>query len=321
MTCTGVSILIPTYNRGAILDRTLRSLSEMDLPGDLHVELVVVANACTDDTEQLVRSWVGRMGFPVRCVPEPNPGLGNARNRCVHSSSHEICALLDDDVWVTKGWLFALRDAYQTTPAGVIAGHIELWWDSVPRPDWLTPGMETTLSCLDLGPSIVEMFRPDAIGANFSFRREVFDRVGPFRADLDRIGKQLLGGGETFFVQQALKHGFRIFYAPGVSVKHWVSPHRVEEPYLTGVALGTSCSIVMLKERYGPIDALRTVAIGSVRYLAHALAAPVAGFLGAKGTRMRWMVRKAIGRGQVKGALARLRIGSLASQSTPKQSP
>ncbi len=320
MTSTGISILIPTHNRGEILDRTLRSLAEITYPPDVDVELVVCANACTDNTTERVMAFAGRIPN-VRCVPEAKTGLGNARNRCVWSSTHDICALLDDDVWVSDGWLVALVDTYRSTPADVVAGHIELWWESVPRPEWLTRGMETTLSCLDLGSKIVEMTTPDAIGANFSFRRAVFERVGPFRADLDRMGSQLLGGGETFFVQQALKRGFRSFYSPGVSVKHWVSPHRVEEPYLTGVARGTSCSIVMLKERYGLHDALHTLAIGAVRFCAHGAGAPVAGLVGAKGTRMQWLVRKAVGRGQITGAIARLRSGPLAAHATPRPTP
>lgn len=307
----GVSILVPTHNRMKILDQTLRSLSEVRVPGDTPTELVVIANACTDGTEELVRSWRSRMPFPVHCAAEPQPGLSRARNRAMGESRYGICALIDDDVWVAKTWLEALVDIYRATPADMVAGHIELWWQDVARPAWLTRGMECNLSCLDLGPTIVEMHRPDAIGANFCFRREVFDRVGPFRTDLGRIGGKLLGGEETYFLREAMKAGFRLFYSPGASLKHWVSPHRVEPPYLTGVARGTAYTIILLKERFGVVEAGRALVLGSARFAGHSLLAPPARLMGAKGRYMRSIVRRAVGQGQVLGALARLRNGPL----------
>lgn len=277
-------------------------------------EIVVIANACTDDTQALVASWAApdhtpRLPVPIRCIAEPRTGLNHARNRAVAEARYDLLAMLDDDVYVAPDWLHGLLEAYRTTPASIIAGHIELWWEAVPRPDWLTPGMEMTLSCLDRGPAIIELHQPDAIGANFSFKREVFDRVGPFAGDLDRVGAQLLSGGETFFVRRAMHAGFRLFYSPRASLKHWVAPHRIQPPYLTGVAFGNAFSIVAMKDRFGPLAAARTLTLGALRFGGHSLLAPAAGLLGLHGTRMQSLVRRAIGRGQFKGALARLRSG------------
>lgn len=320
MTTTGVSILIPTHNRGPILDRSLQSLAEMRYPKGVEVELVVCANACTDNTHDRVMAFVGKIPN-VRCVPESKTGLGHARNRCAWSSRHEICALLDDDIYVSPGWLEGLVETYRTTPAGLVAGHIELWWESIAKPDWLTPGMQTTLSCLDLGPNIVEMHTPDAIGANFSFKREVFDKVGPFRPDLDRIGNQLLGGGETFFVREALKSGFRLYYSPAASIKHWVSPHRVEAPYLTGVARGTAFSIAVMKDRFTPVDFARNMLLGGMRAAVGAVAVPLAKMSGSKGLHMQAQVRRAIGQGQWRGAWTRARRGALSPKPDPLPVP
>ena len=310
---TSVSILIPTHNRGKVLNQTLQSLAEMEYPPNVDVELVVVANACTDDTEDRVRSFAGKIPN-IRCVSEPMTGLGHARNRCVWSSRLEICALLDDDVWVDRGWLASLVETYRTTAADMVAGRIELWWESVARPDWLTRGMEGTLSCIDLGPEIVRMDGPHAIGANFSFRRKVFDAVGPFRPDLDRIGNQLLGGGETFFARQAMTAGFSLYYSPGASLKHWVSPHRVEAPYLTGVARGTAFSIVRLKERFGPFEATKNLVLGGARMVGYSLLSPIAARAGSKGSYMQAIVRRAIGQGQFFGSINRIRSGPLSAK-------
>src|SRR5271163_1582976 len=99
----GLSILICTHNRSRLLHRTLESLSQMHVVPGLNVETVVVANACTDDTEAVVGRWQGKLHGPLRCIIEPTPGLSVARNRALAGPMHELVAFLDDDVFVDPG--------------------------------------------------------------------------------------------------------------------------------------------------------------------------------------------------------------------------
>lgn len=307
----GVSILIPTHNRSALLARSIESLLAMKVPPGVEVELVVVANACSDDTLDVVASIAARAPWPVRAVAEPTPGLGVARNRACREAAFDILALLDDDIAADAGWLEALVDVYATTPADLVAGRIDLWWEAVERPEWLTPGMAKLLSCLDLGPSVVEMTVPDAVGANFSFRRSVFDDFGPFRTDLDRVGRQLLGGGETYFVHQAMVGGRRLFYAPGAYVQHWVAPQRVGVPYLAGVSGANAYILQVMKQRYTAAQFARALAIGAGRVAGHTVLGPLAAVVGARGAAINSTVRRAIGIGQVRGAVTRVIRGPL----------
>jgi glycosyltransferase involved in cell wall biosynthesis len=311
MGATGVSILIPTHNRGAMLDRTLDSIAAARVPAGVAVELVVVANACTDDTVARVRARAAGMPFSTRCVEEPVVGLGAARNACVKHSSKAVCALLDDDVRVNAGWLEALVGMYEDQNVAIVAGRTVLWWEAVARPSWLTPLLEMSLSSIDLGEKALELHAPDAVGANVSFRREVYDAVGPFRTDLDRVGVQLLGGGETYFVREAMKKGYRLWYSPGARVEHWVAPHRIEAPYLVGVTFGSSYANVVMKERYGVVDGLRSVGLGAVRVIGFGVVGGWAVMTGNAVLRLRARVRRAAGRGQMMGAIARARNGAL----------
>lgn len=306
-----VSILIPTHNRSVLLARTIESLFLMRVPPGVRVEAVAVANACTDDTVAVITALAARAPWPLRVVAEPTPGLGPARNRACREAAGDIFALIDDDIAADPGWLEALVEVYATTPADLVAGRIDLWWEAVERPSWLTPGMAKLLSCLDLGPSVLEMRVPDAVGANFSFRRDVFDAVGPFRNDLDRVGNQLMGGGETFLVRAAMAAGHRLFYAPGVYVRHWVAPHRVGVPYLAGVSGANAYILQIIKQRYTLVDFARAIILGAARVIGHALLRPVAAALGAEHIAINSSVRHAIGIGQVRGALARLSRGPL----------
>ena len=75
----GISILIPTHNRVDLLERTLESLSLAAIPENVDIELVIVANRCTDDTVAKCHEWLARLPLSSRCVEEPLAGLNPAR--------------------------------------------------------------------------------------------------------------------------------------------------------------------------------------------------------------------------------------------------
>jgi glycosyltransferase involved in cell wall biosynthesis len=248
-----VSILIPTHNRAAVLRQTLDSLTTLRVPSSVDVDLLVVANACNDSTVEICQAFFPKFSLPGRCVEELQPGLSVARNRAIAETTGEICAFIDDDVYVSPQWLEAMIEVYERYPADIVGGKVELWWQAVERPDWLDPDLEGFLSRLDHGDEVVEIFAPkNIVGANFSLKREIFAATGPFRADLGRIGTDLLSTEETEFCDRAVKKGARIFYAPKMVLKHWVAPQRVSVEYLMGVARGFTRGRLRAKPRFGP---------------------------------------------------------------------
>lgn len=89
-----LSICIPTYNRAAFIGEALESV--ISQAGD-DVEIVVSDNASTDNTEAVVREYMGR--FP-RLVYERLPeNMGMDRNflNAVRLASGEYCWLLGSD--------------------------------------------------------------------------------------------------------------------------------------------------------------------------------------------------------------------------------
>src|SRR5579863_3364978 len=144
-----VSILIPTHNRSAILLRALESLRAVQVPPQTTVELLVIANGCTDRTRAAVDGIAAQMPFPTRVLDEPELGLNRARNRGLGAARGSIVAFLDDDVWVEPGWLAGLLEIFATRPADLVAGVVNLWWEAVPRPEWMTTRSEHLLSCVN----------------------------------------------------------------------------------------------------------------------------------------------------------------------------
>ena len=84
-----VSVIIPTYNRAALLQRAVESAKHAG--SDL--EIIVVDDASTDNTYEVCRHLSG-----IRYVRlTRNEGLAGARNAGVLASSAQFVAFLDDD--------------------------------------------------------------------------------------------------------------------------------------------------------------------------------------------------------------------------------
>ena len=317
---TLVSILIPTHNRSAVLLRTLESLRAMDLPPQFtdRLEVVIVANACTDQTVADVARVSQTMPFPVRCVEEPAVGANPARNRAIAEARGEIFAFLDDDVWVEKAWLTGLLEVFDSQPADLIAGTVNLWWEVVRRPEWMDTRSEHLLSCVNYGHDIIELFKPgQAVGANMAFRRRVVDKVGGFTIGLDRIGDVPLSGGDTDFLARALDAGFRMFYAPRAVVKHWVAPRRISIEYLSAVAYGNGLARAFLRKDFSSWTAFRLIVEHCFRVFAYFMMEPVFRIVGHKKAYIHERIRRKTSRGNIIGTWRRW-LGRTPSGDRPK---
>lgn len=244
---SGVSIIVPTHNRAALLDRTLTSLAQLEIPCGIALDLIVVASACTDHTVSIVRNAEGKLRCTVQIIEESHPGLSLARNRGLAAAPADLIAFLDDDIWVERGWLGALVRAAGDLPAGLLAGRVTLEWESC-RPNWTSPAVEGLLGLNDLGDEVRELVRRGRLrGGNFALRRSVVENVGDFSLALGRRGSELLSGEETELEARTLAAGHRIFYVPDMAVRHWIPRERATFAYLKAVAFGRGRSRVALQ--------------------------------------------------------------------------
>lgn len=235
-----LSVIIPTHNRVDSALVTIEHLLRQRLPVE-KMEIVVVANNCTDQTFDRVSNVLRGSSFRSRVVEEFRPGLNAARNRGAAESMGEILAYLDDDTTMDTNYAESLLRAFSQTPADLIGARTLLNWDLVARPDFFRPTMDHLLSTSDLGDESIELFdHVGIVGANFAFRAEVYRVCGAFCDGLDRCGDQLIGGGESEFVERAIRMGYRAFYSPQPVVQHWVAPKRVQPKYLLSVAEGNA---------------------------------------------------------------------------------
>ncbi len=118
-----LSVIIPTFNRAALLSRAIDSVFEQTgLNNCVEIEVIVVDDGSTDNTADLVRG-----SFPsVKFIQQENAGVSAARNAGLNEASGEWIALLDsDDEWLPHK---LSRQIMDVTESGLKVSHTEEIW-------------------------------------------------------------------------------------------------------------------------------------------------------------------------------------------------
>lgn len=91
-----VSVIVPTYNRAALIGRALESALRQTRPGD---EVIVVDDGSVDDTPRVLEEFGNR----IVAIRAARGGAGRARNLGLARARGELVAFLDsDDEWLPR---------------------------------------------------------------------------------------------------------------------------------------------------------------------------------------------------------------------------
>ena len=119
-----VSIIVPAYNEGKLLDDTIESLLRLDYP---RYEIIVVDDGSKDDTRQIARRWVGQYGkAEVKLVEKPNGGKATALNAGIQVSRYDFVLCVDGDSQLSQNTLKAAIRHFRDPKIGAIAGNVKV---------------------------------------------------------------------------------------------------------------------------------------------------------------------------------------------------
>lgn len=94
-----ITLFTPTYNRAYILDVLYRSVQRQTYR---NFEWIIMDDGSTDNTEELVRSWMeDNNDFPIRFYKVPNGGKCRAINRGLDLAEGELFFIMDSDDYLT----------------------------------------------------------------------------------------------------------------------------------------------------------------------------------------------------------------------------
>ena len=227
-----VSVIIPTYNRSALLRNAVSSV--LGQQSEIPFEIIIVDNNSQDDTQTVARALVHEHQGKVAHVLETQQGNAHARNRGVQIARGAIVAFIDDDVTVESNWLTSLAGALNAREdLSFVGGKVLPQWNG-PPPSWLTPEHWSPLALLDYGPDELIIGGESPRGlltANIAFRREVFADVGKFSPHLQRVKDTIGSMEDTEFLMRVCRSGKRGLYLPQMIARAPVEVERLSKTY------------------------------------------------------------------------------------------
>ncbi len=121
-----LSIVIPVYNRGEIVGRTLRSVEAQTYRP---LKVILVDNASTDNTAAVLGAWRDRTAshdFEVTIVAETTPGAAAARNRGLAMVDTPWVMFFDSDDTMHPAHCGRVMDAAARNDADIIAWDVNI---------------------------------------------------------------------------------------------------------------------------------------------------------------------------------------------------
>lgn len=231
-----LSILIVNWNARAFLQQCLASLPHAELPLDVWV----VDNDSSDGSAEMVRAEFPRVNL---IASDKNLGFAAGNNLAARRARGRYFLLLNPDTQVPRGTLTELiRFAEEYTEAGAVGPELRNADGSHQRSCWRgEPGLKMALADAlyvwqipFLASVIGAEYRVDELraaravdhllGACMLIRRDAWAQVGA----LDE--GYFLFLEETDWCVRARRAGWKIFYAPQVSVTHFGQESMRREP-------------------------------------------------------------------------------------------
>lgn len=250
-----ITVLICTHNRVELLVRTIDSLNHAAAPEHARIRLLVIANACTDNTLAFLEGYTPPPGgLELSWVAEATPGKSCALNRALPMLEDPVVAFVDDDHRVDPDYLVEIARAVRTWPeAGLLCGRILPDWDGT-EPPWVHDTGPYRIYPLPV-PRYDQGATPQSIdldgaipgGGNLVARLEVIQATGPFLTELGPTGHDLGGAEDLEWIRRALRGGTRLYYAPGIVQHHYVDSARLRLPYLIQKGYQRSKSVIRFK--------------------------------------------------------------------------
>ena len=119
-----VSILVPAYNEGAVIEGSIRSLLELDYP---NYEIIVIDDGSADDTFRRARRYEGTHGsVEVRVIRQPNGGKAVALNTGIRAARGSLVLCMDGDSALAPQTLRRAVRHLANPAVGAVAGNVKV---------------------------------------------------------------------------------------------------------------------------------------------------------------------------------------------------
>ncbi len=119
-----VSIIVPCFNEGTVVQSSIRSLLALDYP---RYEILVIDDGSSDDTYKKASQLSGKhAGAEVRVIRTPNGGKSRALNRGIRTARGSIILCMDGDSTLTSDTVREGVKHFLDPTIGAVAGNVKV---------------------------------------------------------------------------------------------------------------------------------------------------------------------------------------------------
>jgi poly-beta-1,6-N-acetyl-D-glucosamine synthase len=119
-----VSILVPAYNEGKVIQDSIRSLLQLDYP---RFEVLVIDDGSADDTARQAAALEGAQGGAVvRVISKVNAGKAAALNTGIAMARYPFVLCMDGDSTLAPGTLRAAMRHFRDPRVAAVAGNVKV---------------------------------------------------------------------------------------------------------------------------------------------------------------------------------------------------
>lgn len=201
-----VSIIVPAYNEGAVIQASLASLLELRYP---YYEIIAIDDGSTDDTYEKMREFEGNhYGVRVSVYRKENSGKADTLNYGVRRSKAPIVVCMDSDSRLTPEALRYAVTHFADPSVGAVAGNVKVInrhniWTKLQALEYIE-GLNIVRKAQAFWRSVNVI--PGPIGI---FRRTAMEATGgydsdTFAEDFDMTVKILAGGWKIHYEPKAV---------------------------------------------------------------------------------------------------------------------
>lgn len=258
MPSLNITVVVSTHNRASLLNKLLTSLNRAERPEQASLSILVIANACNDNTVATLENYRQRQEpellIPLVFAEEPRPGKSFALNKALMMITEGWICFVDDDHRLDHLYFKSITDAINQFPdTTMFCGKIVPDWTGR-EPAWVHDRGEFKITpfpipYFDLGNEPLNVSKNTAIpgGGNLIVAYDVFKRIGKFSEALGPKGHNLMGSEDSDFVLRALDANETIQYVPAIVQYHYVDPKHLKLGYLIKKSFQRNRSITLTR--------------------------------------------------------------------------
>jgi len=255
MSVSDLTVVICTHNRAALLLKALDSIKTARMPDNIELKVLVIANACNDDTVKTLSNYsLGNIGLQV--AEEPKPGKSNALNYAIKLIDKNIfTCFIDDDHRIDDDYFVSIVENINRYPeTKIFCGRIIPDWTGN-EPPWVLDYGEYKIHPLpvphfEMGSSPCRVDKNTKLpgGGNLIIHSSIFAKIGTFSTELGPVGNSLAGSEDSDFILRALLEGIAIQYIPDIIQYHYVDKDRLKLIYIIKKSYERTRTLMLAKK-------------------------------------------------------------------------